>query len=144
MAENKNFFKVDGIVYAKPVKEVTSKKSEKFIIPTVVLEFKSSWEDKDGNNHDNSDLVEFNVSKNVASILDSYSIKDHITIGFRLAGKEFKSKNGIMYLNKPFCYAINHADLDSNRDTHRGKLTTTPEPTKNKVKAEVEDDDLPF
>ena len=113
MAENKNFFKVDGVVYAKPVKSGTSKKGQPYSIPSLVIELKSHWEDREGKSHDVSDLIEFRLNKNVSALMGSYEVNDHVTVSYRLAGRKFESAKGVSYMNEPLCYGLAFADLDS-------------------------------
>ena len=136
---NKNFHKVDGIVHSKPVKEGTSKKGEHYSIPSIVLEIDDSYTDKSGKYHSNSSLAEFKVSKNVQSLLDTFSVRDSVTISFKLGGKEY---NGRLY-NENLCFGINHADLDADRDPRIGNIKTDPKPQEAVVEDD-EDDQLPF
>lgn len=144
MAENKNFHKVDGVLYDKPVKEGTSKKGEPYSIPSIVLEIDDSWQDKNGKYHEGSSLVEFRLSKNVVSFLDSFSTRDAITVEFKLGGRKYKDR----YYNEPLCYRISHADLDAKRDSNQGNIPATPKVPKQDVAIPPPDDDdmdsLPF
>lgn len=138
MAENKNFFKVDGVVYAKPVQSGVSKKTGKdYSIPSLILEIKSNYQGKTF-----SELPEFNLSKGVN--IDAYNVGDLVTVSFSLTGKKF----GDWHKTMPKAIFVKHADLDANRDNNMGKVTTQPETEKVFTGANPEDDfdgdELPF
>lgn len=137
MAENKNYFRVDGVVFAKPVKEGISKKGEPYSIPSLILEIKSIYKDKIY-----STTPEFILGKGVG--VDDYAIGDMVTVTFALEGKTRKYNGKEWIDTHPRAIYVKHADLDANRDTHQGNVPVdntfvAPEPG-----AEEDFSDLPF
>jgi hypothetical protein len=123
MATNKNYSTVDGTLFEKPINEGISKKGNPYRIQTLVLELQSKWEDKEGHPHEKNDLVEFRLTKNVQSVLDSYAIGDPIAVSYSLGGKKYDGPRGIRYINEAVCSKIEFSDLDSNGIRPRKKLT---------------------
>ena len=148
MATNENRSIVVGVIYDKPIKEGISKKGIPYCITTLVIELKSSWEDKEGKPHGKTDLVEFKLTKGVQTSLDNYSVGDPVAVSYSLGGKKFEGAKGVYYINEPICKNIKFSDLDSNgiragkKNTPNNSTPTTeaPEP----LFEEFSDDDLPF
>jgi hypothetical protein len=114
MAENKNYYKVDGVVYAKPVQEGTSKKTGKpYSIPSIILEIKTRYKDKEY-----TTLPEFMLGNGVS--VEGFDIGDMVTISFALDGKKVAN----WHKTSARATYIKFADLDANRDTHTGKVKT--------------------
>ena len=137
MEENKNYYKVDGVVYAKPVQSGTSKKTGKpYSIPSIILEIKTRYKDKEY-----TTLPEFMLGNGVS--VEGYEIGDMVTISFALDGK----KIGDWHKTSARATYIKFADLDADRNTHTGKVKTDEvfqPPLPMEEKEEEPEDDLPF
>ena len=149
--ERENYFKLSGVIYDKPVKEGTSKKTgQPYSIQTIVLERKSRWDDKDGKSHEKTDLIEFKLTKNAQATLGMFSAGDHVIFNFSMAGRKFDGKNGSFYINEPTCSKIDFADIDSNGQrpnvsTNNGSsLPAAPPLPDPETGYDDMDDDLPF
>jgi len=154
MAENKNYFKVDGVLHSKHTRTVQGKKdpTQQYQFRSFVLEIKSRYNYKDkktgaDKSGERSELVEFEVGSGVD--VDSFSVKDAITVSFRLTGKEFTPVNGDKKVfSKNMAYAVNYADLDVKRDTHEGNVTVYPKKESVFIPPDPADEeegsDLPF
>jgi hypothetical protein len=137
MAENKNYYKVDGVVYAKPVQSGTSKKTGKpYSIPSIILEIKTRYKDKEY-----TTLPEFMLGNGVS--VEGYEIGDMVTVSFALDGK----KIGDWHKTSARATYIKFADLDADRNTHTGKVKVDEvfqPPLPMEEKEEEPEDDLPF
>ena len=137
----------EGTLYSKPIKRGITKDGKPYEIYQIVLEIDGSYKDRNGNPHDKKSLMIFDVSNNVKSNLDLYNIKDVVIVTYKMAGNCFKRKDGSEgFDNKLFAIGMNHADLDANRDTHKGKILIDSDfvapdlPSKD----DPDDSDLPF
>ena len=154
MAENRNYFKVDGVLFSKHTRTVQGKKdpTQQYQFRSFVLEIKSQYTYKDKQSGvekmgERSELVEFDVGKGVD--IDSFSVKDVITVSFRLTGKQYDGKNGgKVIFSKNSAYAVNYADLDAKRSNHTGNVPITPQKETVFIVPDpaddAPDDDLPF
>jgi hypothetical protein len=138
MAENKNYYKVDGVVYAKPVQSGTSKKTGKpYSIPSIILEIKTRYKDKEY-----TTLPEFMLSNGVS--VEGFEIGDMVTISFALDGK----KIGDWHKTSARATYIKFADIDAGGNPHTGKVKADEvfqPPVPVEEQGEIfEDDGLPF
>src|SRR5574343_576537 len=86
MKDQNNFYPIEGVVYAKPVRVVEGKKGTKnegktFEFASIILEVKREYKDKTY-----TELPEFELGKGVN--LDEYMIGDRVTVFFALSGKK--------------------------------------------------------
>jgi len=148
MAENKNFFKIDGIVYDKFAKSGKTKDGKDFSIPYLVLEIQAGYKNKEGIYINSTYLQRFRMNNKVTLIADNYAVKDYVTVSFLLCGKGFKRREGGMsYDNEMLVYDIQHSALDAHASRPTGQIKIEPEPIKKEtpiVTEEYSDDDLPF
>lgn len=147
MADNK-FNKIDGILYAKPVKSGKRKDGGDYSVPQIVLEIDSSYNNAEGNRITNKYLMIFDLSKATKETLDLYDISDPITVSFVMKGREYPKKDGTKgYDNAMLVTKIEHSSIDSGnfkskpitKETYKQPIPPAPIP--------VEDDevlDLPF
>ena len=154
MAENKNYFKVDGILYSKNTRTVQGKKdpTKSYNFDSFVLEIKSRYaytDKKTGleKSGERSELINFDVGQKVN--MDSFSAGDVITVSFKLTGKEYPSKNGggNMIFSKNYAYEVNFAALDADRPNHKGKVTVDAMSNTAELgfpPVDDDDSDLPF
>jgi len=81
---NNNLYKIEGIIYEKPVRTVVSKKKategQTFEFPSIILEVKREF-----NGRTFTDLPEFELGKGVN--IDDFAVKDSIEITFAVGGK---------------------------------------------------------
>ena len=86
MKDQNNFYPIEGVVYAKPVRVVEGKKGTKnegktFEFASIILEVKREYKDKSY-----VELPEFELGKGVN--LDEYMVGDKVTVFFSLSGKK--------------------------------------------------------
>jgi hypothetical protein len=86
MKDQNNFYPIEGVVYAKPVRVVEGKKGTKnegktFEFASIILEVKREYKDKSY-----VELPEFELGKGVN--LDEFIIGDRVTVFFALSGKK--------------------------------------------------------
>jgi hypothetical protein len=149
MAENK-FNKIDGTIFDKPVKSGKTKAGKDYSIPQLVLEMDGSYTDKDGKYISKTSFACFDLGKTANQILDSFSVKDLVTVSYVHKGKKFPRKDGTLgFDNAMLATRIEYADLDANHSTHTGKVTVDPfvKALPNDVPEEgdePDDDQLPF
>ena len=147
--ERENYFKLSGVIYDKPVKEGTSKKTgQPYSIQTIVLERKSRWDDKDGKSHEKTDLIEFKLTKNAQATLGMFSAGDHVIFNFSMAGRKFDGKNGSFYINEPTCSKIDFSDIDGSgrrpNTTNINSLPAAPSLPDPEGGDDYNEEDLPF
>jgi hypothetical protein len=147
--ENK-FNKIDGTIFDKPVKTGKTKAGKDYSIPQLVLEMDGSYTDKDGKYVTKTSFACFDLGKTANQTLESFSIKDFVTVSYVMKGKKFPRKDGTLgFDNALLATKIEFADLDANHNTHTGKVTVDPfvEALPNDVPEEGGGDefsDLPF
>jgi hypothetical protein len=136
-SKNQNFFKVEGTIYAKPSRKITSKKDGKeYEFKSIILELKREHKGKIF-----VDLPEFQLGFGVVD--DGFDVGDYVQISFSLVGKEVsasfhKTELKALYINHP---ALSNDTRDIGGD---------PFPKKAKVAEPAldlnteEEDDLPF
>lgn len=153
MAENKNFFKVDGVLYSKNTRMVQGKKdpTKTYEFNSFILEIKSVYTythketgiEKSG---ERVELVQFDAGQKVD--LDMFNAGHVITVSFKLTGKEYPGKNGggKVIFSKNYAYKVEFADLDASRPNHKGKVTVgaISSPTELDFPPTDDDDNLPF
>ena len=108
MAEkNINFFKTEGVIYAKPSRVVKSKKDGKeYEFKSVILELKREHKGKTYR-----ELPEFQLGFGVG--IEDFAIGDKVFINFSLAGKEISDTFHKTELRALY---IGHADLQVGSD----------------------------
>lgn len=141
MAENKNFFKIDGVLFDKPKQNGTSKDGKPYSITKLMLEVDDSYNRKDGGRVDQKFVLEFNITPKVESVLGLYSPRDFVTVSFKVTGRKYKDK----YFSGFLCWDIKHADLDSNRPAGTPVQEMKGVQTQQATVIQNDDDDgLPF
>ena len=106
MKDQNNFYPIEGIVYAKPVRVVEGKKGTKnegktFEFASIILEVKREYKDKVF-----TELPEFELGKGVN--MSEFMIGDSITIFFSLSGKKISDT---FHKTSARASYIKHADL---------------------------------
>jgi hypothetical protein len=144
MAERKAWPTQDGVLYAKsPIRKVNGKDGKEYEFQSVILEIDESFQTKEGNYIKKTIFMEFDLSKNAKSMIDSFNIKDPVTVTYTMAGRQFKKKDGTMgYDNKLSAYKIEFSDLDAQHSRPQQHKSEKPKPEP--VLIPEEDDDLPF
>jgi hypothetical protein len=105
---NPNFFKIEGTVYAKPSRKITSKKDGKeYEFKSIILELKREHKGKTY-----TELPEFQLGYSVDD--SGFDIGDSIQVSFSLTGKEISATFHKTELKALY---IKHADIDSVDDT---------------------------
>lgn len=109
MAEkNQNIFKVEGTIFAKPSRTVTSKKDDKeYEFKSIILELKREHKGKSY-----IDMPEFQLG---AGVIDSgFDVGDYVQLTFSLVGKKISDTWHKTELKALY---IKHPDLDGGNDT---------------------------
>jgi len=109
MAEkNQNIFKVEGTVFSKPSRTVTSKKDGKeYEFKSIILELKREHKGKTY-----IDMPEFHLG---VGVLDSgFEVGDYVQLTFSLTGKKISDT---WYKTELKALYIKHPDLDGSNDT---------------------------
>ena len=106
MKDQNNFYPIEGVVYAKPVRVVEGKKGTKnegktFEFASIILEVKREYKDKSY-----VELPEFDLGKGVN--LDEYMVGDKVTVFFSLAGKKISDT---FHKTSARAAYIKHADI---------------------------------
>jgi len=128
MAAKDNSFNITGVLFAKPVRIVPNTKEPdkppyefKSIILEITIPYTYKAEDGKEGYHTKSTFPEFSIPKNMP--IDSFDIGDFIDVRFSIDGKKV---NDSWHKTSLLCNYIKFADLDSDRPTHKGKVTVTP------------------
>jgi hypothetical protein len=154
MAENKNDFIVDGILYAKPIRKWSNASkgtSGQFEYYVLEIATPKRWE-VEGKERSvtKKELVKFLLPR--GQDLDAYSIGDALTIAFTLSGREYastRSETGKDFGLELNATSVKFSDINRERtNPKRDPVFQTPED-----KAKISDpesgnndipDDLPF
>lgn len=109
MAEkNQNIFKVEGTVFSKPIRRITSKKDDKeYEFKSIILELKREHKGKSY-----IDLPEFQLGLGVVD--SGFEVGDYVQLTFSLVGKKI---NENWYKTELKALYIKHPDLDGGNDT---------------------------
>ena len=103
-SNNTNIFKIEGIIYGKPSRKVTSKKDGKeYEFKSIILELKREHKGKTY-----TELPEFNLGYGVTD--DGFDVGDYVQVTFSLSGKEISPTFHKTELKALY---IKHPDLDS-------------------------------
>jgi hypothetical protein len=144
MAEFKNnLYKMQGVIYAMPVRTAEDKKGKNggkpWEFPSVILEVKRTYKDKEF-----VELPEFDLGYGVS--LTEYAIGDLVEITFSLSGK----KIGNWHKTTAKAIYIRHADISSGGVRSVGGDTWEERRQKEKAEKDIftppnpyEDDDEP-
>lgn len=136
--KNPNFFKVEGTIYAKPSRKITSKKDGKeYEFKSIILELKREHKGKTF-----IDLPEFHLGFGVED--SGFDVGDFVQISFSLAGKEInptfhKTELKALYISHP---ALSNDTRDIGGDPFPKKTKVT-EPALD-LEDDSMDDGLPF
>ena len=136
---NNNLYKIEGIIYEKPVRTVVSKKKategQTFEFPSIILEVKRVFNDKTY-----IELPEFELGKGVN--IDDFAVKDSIEITFAVGGKRIgdwhKTSLKALYARHTDIQGDDSLDVGSPK-TEREDIFVAPDPSQPE-----EDDALPF
>jgi len=105
MAENKNIFKVEGVIYAKPSRKVTSQKDGKeYEFNSIILEIKRDYKDKTY-----IELPEFHLGYGVDD--SGFDVGDYVQVTFSMTGKKV---NDNFHKTEAKLLYIRHPDIDGN------------------------------
>lgn len=146
MADIKNYFSIDGTLYAKNKRTVKGVKdaSQTYEFKSIILEVKTTKKIKTKDDKyidkDFSELPEFDLGYGVD--YDAYEIGDPITVKFAVEGREYKGKDGEKkIMTKLKALFINFSIIDGKPAKVKDEVFIAPDPT-------VSDDeglnDLPF
>ena len=140
MAENKNIFKIEGVIFAKPSRKVTSQKDGKeYEFNSIILEIKREYK---GTTY--IELPEFHLSRGVDD--SGFDVNDYVELTFALAGKKVndtfhKTEARLLYIRHPDIEGNNGRDVGGNvYPKKKEEVFVAPNPY------EKDDDqsDLPF
>ena len=138
---NPNFFKIEGTIYSKPSRVVTSKKDGKeYEFKSIILELKREHK---GKTH--IELPEFHLGYGVSD--SGFEVGDYVQISFSLSGKEISASFHKTELKALY---ISHPAIDSHDDTRDVSGDPFRPPKANKADEptiplmDESDDDLPF
>jgi len=82
---NGNIFKIEGVIYEKPSRTVTSKKDGKdYELKSLILEIRREYKDKTY-----TELPEFQLARNVDD--SNFAVGDQVEVSFSLSGKRLKT-----------------------------------------------------
>jgi len=133
----KNFFNIEGTIFAKPSRKITSKKDGKeYEFKSIILELKREYKGKTF-----VDFPEFQLGYGVTD--DGFEVGDYVLVSFSLVGKNVGKDFHKTELKAIY---IKHPDLQQGNDTKdvggsaypkKEKLPSAPVPVD-------DDDDLPF
>lgn len=105
---NQNFFKIEGTIYSKPSRVVTSKKDGKeYEFKSIILELKREHKGKTY-----IELPEFHLGYGVTN--DGFDVGDYVQICYSLSGKEISASFHKTELKALY---IKHPDLQAGDDT---------------------------
>jgi len=134
----KNIFNIEGTIFAKPSRKITSKKDGKdYEFKSIILELKREYKGKTF-----VDFPEFQLGYGVSD--DGFDVGDYVLVTFALTGKNA----GSFHKTELKAIYIKHPDLQQGNDTRdvggnpypkKDKLPPAPEPVE-----EEYSDDLPF
>ena len=140
---NNNIFKIEGVIYLKPVRTANGKKGTKnegkvFEFPSIILEIRRTHKGTDY-----IELPEFELGRGVH--IDDFEVGDKVEITFALAGKKISDT---FHKTTAKALYIKHADVqgDDTRDvngTHEWKDKKDDFPVTNIYDVD-EGDSLPF
>jgi len=121
MASKKdNFFQIEGTIYAKPSRKVTSKKDGKeYEFKSIILELKREYKGKTF-----IELPEFHLGYGVTD--DGFDVGDYVQISYSLSGKEVSANFHKTELKAIY---LKHPDLDYD-DSHGVGGDVFPKKTK--------------
>ena len=104
--DSNNFYKITGVIYAKPTKTVQGVKdpSKSYDFSSIILEVKRDYKEKTY-----TELPEFELGKGV-SLVD-FEIGDKVEISFALAGKKVTET---FHKTTAKAIYIKHADIQTN------------------------------
>lgn len=141
MAETNNIYKIQGVIYAKPVRTAEGKKGTKnegktFEFPSVILEVRREYK---GTQY--IELPEFELGKGVGT--DEFAIKDSVEITFSCGGKKIsdtfhKTTLKALYIRHTDIYGNDSKEVGASFDKKRDDTFVPPSPF------EEEESDLPF
>jgi hypothetical protein len=133
----KNFFQIEGTIFGKPSRKITSKKDGKeYEFKAIILELKREYKGKTY-----YDFPEFQLGYGVAD--DGFAVGDYVQISFSLVGKKVndnfhKTELKAIYIKHP---DMNYNDTrDVGGDVYPNKNKIEPAP----VPMDDDDNDLPF
>lgn len=82
---NGNIFKIEGVIYEKPVRKITSKKDDReYEFKSLILEVRREYKDTIY-----TDLPEFQLARNVDD--SNFAVGDQVEVSFSLSGKKLKT-----------------------------------------------------
>jgi hypothetical protein len=118
MAETNNFYKINGVIYAKPVRKVEGKKGTKtegqtFEFSSIILEVKRVYKDKTY-----TELPEFELGKGVN--IDDFAIGDKVDVFFSCGGKKISDTFHKTSLKAAY---LKHSDIQGNDTQEVGGKT---------------------
>lgn len=141
MAKNENIFKVDGVIFDKPIRKIVSKKDGKeYEFKSIILELKREYKDKTY-----TELPEFQLGWGVDD--SGFEIGDKIQVSFSLGGKRLKE----FHKTELKALYLRHPDLQYNDTKEVGfdplkreqkelaKTFVAPDPAE-----DIDESDLPF
>ena len=137
---SENIFKIQGVIYEKPVRVVTSKKDGKdYEFRSIILEVRRQYKDTTY-----TELPEFQLARNVDD--SNFAVGDTVEVSFSLSGKKFKTfhKTEVkaLYLRHPDRqYNDTKAvGFDPKSANKKEEVFVAPDP----YEKDDEDDQLPF
>lgn len=128
MANNNNYYKIEGVIYAKPVRTAPDKKGKNggvpYEFPSIVLEIKRTYKEKTY-----TTLPEFELGRGVNT--DGFDVGDLVEITFALEGKKIgdwhKTTAKAIYLRHPDVNYNDSRDVDR-QETKRETVFVPPAP----------------
>lgn len=138
--KNTNYFSIEGTIYSKPSRVVTSKKDGKeYEFKSIILELKREHKGKTY-----TELPEFHLGYNVSD--SGFEVGDYVQVNFSLSGKEISASFHKTELKALY---IRHPDINTHDDTMDVGGEPFRPPKKIEEPAipmmdEPDDDDLPF
>ena len=145
MEQNKNYFPIDGVLYAKLSRPYTDKKGEQQQERSIVLEVSSEYDYTDvptgkRSHRKGQELLLFKLYYKLDD--DLFEVGDSITVRFRLKGQLIKTKKGEdWYKQTQLAVALEHRDINIAKQRKATKEQNIPNfPTQE----DDNDDSLPF
>jgi hypothetical protein len=138
---NNNLYKIEGVIYSKPVRTAPDKKGKNggvpYEFPSIILEVKREYREKTY-----TTLPEFELGRGVNT--EDFSVGDKVEITFALEGKKISDT---FHKTTPKAIYLRHTEVDYNdskdvdrQETKRETVFVPPAPDSESE----EESDLPF